>query len=103
MSFVVTAKITFLSGLSCAGTIAAAMRARAATPSVRMTKRFLGPPAWRAARKLGRGAPPPFRTSPQRQVAPAEPALEAGCPAVVVFRVAMWRLLRQAARPRRPG
>src|SRR6266542_1407964 len=65
MSFVVTAKITFLSGLSCAGTIPAAMRARAATPSVRMTKRFMGPPAWRAARKLGGGLRPPSEPPPR--------------------------------------
>src|SRR5213593_4458342 len=51
-------------------------------------------------RKLGGGAPPPFRTSPQEQIAPAEPALEAERPPVAVFLVATW--LRQAPSLVRP-
>src|SRR5712692_2150660 len=66
-----------------------------------------------------RGAPPPFRTSPQDavraagrpragpraseasnpEIAPAKPALEADCPPVAAFLVAMWRLLREAPPP----
>src|SRR2546426_12192336 len=72
-----------------------------------------------------RGAPPPSRTPPQDavraagrpragpraseasnpEIAPAKPALEADCPPVAAFLVAMWRLLGEAPPPakRAPG
>src|SRR5439155_21127576 len=51
--------------------------------TARTTRRASGPSRRSAARssradKTRRGAPPPFRTSPQKQVAPAKPALEVG-------------------------
>src|SRR5881396_2176624 len=75
--------------------------------------------------KLGGGLRPPAETSPQDalraagrpragpraseasnpEIAPAKPALEADCPPVAAFLVAMWRLLREAPPPvkRAPG